>query len=118
MAEQLELPFEEPPAAPGRAAAAPPRRPKTDGSGRSSQSWPPAEKKVVHSGAVGAPAEQSGIPTPPEPAGPPLGPELATVPTRCPVVGKPVCYYADCRHFQGGGCVHPEAVRRSRRRRR
>lgn len=32
--------------------------------------------------------------------------------------GRIVCYHADCHHYQGGGCVHPEAVRRPRRRRR
>ncbi len=40
------------------------------------------------------------------------------IPARCPVVGKAVCYYADCRHWSGGGCAHPEAVRPRRRRRR
>ena len=34
-----------------------------------------------------------------------------------PVVGRAVCYYADCRHWSGG-CGHPEAVRPRRRRRR
>ena len=44
--------------------------------------------------------------------------EPATIPERCPVLGKPVCYYADCRHWSGGGGVHPEGGAAARRRRR
>ena len=109
VAEQLELLFEEPPAAPGRAAAAPPP------SRRFRQTAP---KNIAHNGAVTAPREQSQ--NTPESAGraePALGALPAAIPARCPVVGRPVCYRQDCRHYQGGG-VHPEAVRRPRRRRR
>ena len=44
-------------------------------------------------------------------------PNGAAIPARCPVVGKPICYRADCHHYQHGGCVHPEAVRGWRKRR-
>ena len=47
-----------------------------------------------------------------------LGVEPATIPARCPVVGKAFCYFHDCHHSQRSGCVHPEAVRPRRRRRR
>ncbi len=43
-------------------------------------------------------------------------PNGVAIPARCPVVGRPVCYRADCRHYQHGGCVQPEAVRRPPRR--
>lgn len=39
-----------------------------------------------------------------------LSTETPAIPARCPVLGKPVCYRADCRHYQSGGCVHPQAV--------
>ena len=35
-----------------------------------------------------------------------------------PVVGKPVCYFADCRHWQGGSGAHPGAADKPRPRRR
>ena len=41
----------------------------------------------------------------------------AAIPALCPVVGKSVCYFDDCRRYQQGGCVHPEAMRPRRRRR-
>ena len=34
----------------------------------------------------------------------------AARPETCPVVGRPVCYYGDCRHWSGAGCAHPSAV--------
>ena len=34
----------------------------------------------------------------------------AAKPETCPVVGRPVCYYGDCRHWSGAGCAHPSAV--------
>ena len=44
--------------------------------------------------------------------------ESGAIPARCPVVGKPVCYFADCRHWQGGSCAHPDAADKPRPRRR
>ena len=44
--------------------------------------------------------------------------ESGAIPARCPVVGKPVCYFADCRHWQGGSCAHPGAADKPRPRRR
>ena len=38
------------------------------------------------------------------------GPPVAQFRARCPVVGKPVCYRADCRHWSNG-CAHPDANR-------
>jgi hypothetical protein len=44
--------------------------------------------------------------------------ESGAIPARCPVVGNPVCYFADCRHWQGGSCAHPGAADKPRPRRR
>ena len=44
--------------------------------------------------------------------------ESGAIPARCPVVGEPVCYRADCRWYQGAGCAHPEATAKPQRRRR
>ena len=44
--------------------------------------------------------------------------ESGAIPARCPVLGKPVCYRCDCRHYQGGGCAHPEATAAKPQRRR
>ena len=96
VAEQLELVFDEPTAAPGRPAAEP--GPKAGDRGR--------PRKSERTAARDAGPTQ----------GP--GPAPAAIPARCPVVGRPVCYRDGCRHYQGGGCVHPEAVRPRRRRRR
>ena len=117
MAEQLELLFEVAPAAPERPDADPAPSPKTGDSGRFRQRAP---KNIVHNGPQTAPRQPSGTGIPPEStghAGPALGAEPAAIPARCPVVVRAVCYYADCRHYQRGGCVHPEAVRPRRRRR-
>ena len=43
------------------------------------------------------------------------GHDSGAIPAKCPVVGKPVCQYADCRHWTDR-CAHPE-VNRPRRRR-
>ena len=43
--------------------------------------------------------------------------ESGAIPARCPVVDRLVCYYDGCRHWQGG-CAHPEATAKRRRRRR
>ena len=37
-----------------------------------------------------------------------LGAIPGAIPAECPVVGKPVCYRQDCRHWSNG-CAHPEA---------
>ena len=89
--EQLELQFEAPSAAPGQPAT--------------KQSQTPDR---LRSGPAGENRRTNG-------AGTPNG---VAIPARCPVVGLPVCYRADCRHYQHGGCVHPKAVRRPPRRRR
>ena len=115
MAEQLELLFEVPPAAPGQPAAGPVPRPKTGESGRFGPISADRSEKTAHDGAVTAPQTQDGIGIPPESAG---HAGHTAVPALCPVVGKSVCYFDDCRHYQQGGCVHPEAMRPRRRRRR
>ena len=117
MAEQLELLFEAPPAVPGRPAADPAESPKTGQAGRTGRFRQTPEKKPAHNDAVTRPQQQSDTGESAGPAGATLGVEPATIPARCPVVGKPVCYRDGCRHFQGGGCVHPEVVRPRRRRR-
>ena len=78
VAEQLELLFEEPPAAPGRAAAAPPPRPKTGDSGRPLRFRQTAPKNIAHNGAVTAPREQSAVlpRNPPGALRPPWEPSL------------------------------------------
>ena len=68
--------------------------------------------------AESAPQEQSGIRPPPEANGRAGGALGAVIPAICPVVGKPVCYRCDCWHYQGGGCGHPEATAKPRRRHR
>ena len=68
-----------------------------------------------------APQERSDVLTPPRAngsAGASLSVDSGRIPSRCPVVGTPVCYYADCHHFQHGGCGHPEATAKPKRRRR
>lgn len=73
---------------------------------------------------------ENGAQTAPQRRGGTQGPSAATggaeatgapgpgaIPARCPVVGKPLYYYADCRHWQGARCAHPEAVSKPRRRR-
>jgi len=90
VAEQLELPFEEAPASPRRPAAAPPRSPSTGATARPSRSRQSVASDIV---------------------------EPTAIPAQCPVVRRPVCYYSDCHYYQHGGCVHPEATRRPRRRR-
>ena len=80
--EQLELQFEAPSAAPGQPAT--------------KQSQTPDR---LRSGPAGENRRTNG-------AGTPNG---VAIPARCPVVGLPVCYRADCRHYQHGGCVHPKA---------
>ena len=37
------------------------------------------------------------------------------IPARCPVVGKPVCYRGDCRHWSGGGCGHADLTAKKNR---
>ena len=102
MAEQLKLLFEVPPAAPGQPATGPVPRPKTGESGRFGPISADRREKTAHDGAVTAPQEQGGIGIPPESAGH-AGP--AAIPALCPVVGRSVCYFDDCRHYQRGGCV-------------
>ena len=62
-------------------------------------------------GAVTAPAPPGGTKPPPRRSGAADG---ALAP--CPVVGAPVCYRGDCRHWSDG-CRHPDAGKRTRRRR-
>ena len=69
MAEQLELLFEVPPAAPGQPAAGPVPRPKTGESGRFGPISADRREKTAHDGAVTAPQAQGGIGIPPESAG-------------------------------------------------
>ena len=61
MAEQLELLFEVPPAAPGQPAAGPVPRPKTGESGRFGPISADRREKNAHDGAVTAPQAQDGI---------------------------------------------------------
>ena len=68
-------------------------------------------------GPESAPQGQSGIhPNNPPPAEATGRAEragaaiLGAVPATCPVVGKPVCYRGDCRHYQSGACAHPAAT--------
>ena len=72
------------------------------------------------SGAQAVPQRRGGTPAPSEAAGGAEAtgaPVPGAIPDRCPVVGKPVCYYADCRYWQGERCAHPEAVSKPGRRR-
>ena len=58
--------------------------------------------------------------TPPAANGHPGGApstNIPAIPVRCPVVGMPVCYYGDCRHYQSAGCAHPAATAKPKRRR-
>ena len=41
---------------------------------------------------------------------------LGAVPATGPVVGKPVCYRGDCRHYQSAACAHPAATAKPQRR--
>ena len=121
IAEQLELLFEAPPAAPGRPATIPSRTPNRSGSG-------PAGAKSTHRREkTGSERQSDGFAEPnrylafPDDGGRTNGagtPNGVAIPARCPVVNRPVCYRADCHHYQHGGCAHPEAVRPERRRRR
>ena len=63
---------------------------------------------------------RSGDSTPPAANGHPggaLSTNIPAIPVRCPVVGMPVCYYGDCRHYQSAGCAHPAATAKPKRRR-
>ena len=74
--------------------------------------------RIVRNGAGSASQERSGIQPPPEATEHAAGVQSTAIhgiPARCPVVGTPVCYQGDCRHYQGGGCTHPEAVSRPQR---
>ncbi|MDE0362313.1 MAG: hypothetical protein OXI74_14180, partial [Rhodospirillaceae bacterium] len=80
-----------------------------------------ADAQPRENGAQTAPRRQGGTQAPSEAAGGAEAtgaPVPGAIPARCPVVGKPVCYYADCRHWQGERCAHPEALSKPRRRRR
>ena len=118
MAEQLELLFEAPQAAPGRPATIPSRTPNRSGSG-------PAGAKSTHRREkTGSERPSDGFAEPnrylafPDDGGRTngAGTPNGAIPAKCPVVNRPVCYRADCRHYQHGGCAHPEAVRPKRRR--
>ena len=54
-----------------------------------------------------APPARPGASTPPRARGR-EGAAPGAIPAKCPVVGKPVCYRQDCRHWSNG-CAHPEA---------
>ena len=64
------------------------------------------------SAPVTRPPVPGGTNTPPAPPARHTARGRAEIPAICPVVGRPVCYRADCRHYLAGGCAHPEAGRR------
>ena len=79
-----------------------------------------ADIEPRENGAQTAPQPRSDTQAPSEAAGGAEAtgtPGTGGIPARCPVVGKAVCYYADCRHWQDERCAHPEAVSKPRRRR-
>ena len=78
-----------------------------------------ADAQARENGAQAAPPRQGGNTAPSEAAGGAEAtgtPVPGAIPARCPVVGNPVCYYADCRYWQGARCAHPEAVSKPGRR--
>ena len=126
-AEQLELLFEAPPEPPSAPLApvsapetAPPRRPTRPESAESGPAAARSPRKSSVRRPQAAPRAVPGIQkTPPEAAGRRDGAvthESVAIPALCPVVNRPVCYRADCRHWSAG-CAHPEAVTRRPRRR-
>ena len=80
-----------------------------------------ADAAPRENGAQTAPRRQGGTPAPsaaPGGAEATGAPVPGAIPARCPVVGKAVCYYDRCHHYQGAGCAHPEALSKPRRSRR
>lgn len=80
---------------------------------------PPAPAESRAGRRRSAPRARPGTQAPPEAAGrrgAAGAQEAAAPPARCPVVRRPICYYDNCRHYQGGRCAHPEAVSSRRRR--
>ena len=118
-AEQLELLFEAPLAPVSAPETAPPRRPTRPESAESGPAAARSPRKSSVRRPQAAPRAVPGIQTPPEAAGRRDGAvthESVAIPALCPVVNRPVCYRADCRHWSAG-CAHPEAVTRRPRRR-